>query len=119
MPALHALGGVEEVLVAVDIAWLNFKQQACLQACSAVLSWSVVWVEVADTTWSLIQSHHRLLQGYRPCDVPQEVVEEIAFVVEAKAFTTVVSNSSACMTAATCIYWQPWPPLPSQQQAAR
>jgi hypothetical protein len=116
MPALHALGGLEDVLVAVDIAWLNFKQQSCLQACSAVLSCSVVWVEVADTTWSCFQRHHHLLQGYRPCDVPQEVVEEIAFVVEAKAFTTVVSSCSPCMTAATCIYWQP--PLPSQQQAA-
>jgi hypothetical protein len=46
------------------------------------------------------------LQGYRPSDVPQEVVEEIAFVVEAKAFTHVVcysinTDSSAVLCVST------------------
>jgi hypothetical protein len=34
----------------------------------------------------------RLLQGYRPSHVPQELIEQIAVVVEAKAFLHVVSQ---------------------------
>lgn len=46
----------------------------------------------------LIGRHNRaaicslLSQGYRPSDVPQEIVEEIALIVEAKAYSHVVSR---------------------------
>lgn len=35
------------------------------------------------------------MQGYRPSQVPQDLIEQIAVVVEAKAFLHVVSNDVA------------------------
>jgi hypothetical protein len=44
----------------------------------------------AVTRWSFLDVC--LLQGYRPSHVPQELIEQIAVVVEAKAFLHVVSQ---------------------------
>ncbi|WIA29098.1 hypothetical protein OEZ86_011609 [Tetradesmus obliquus] len=58
-------------------------------------------IQRRDLEQRLIENFYALLfhrEGYRPSNVPQEVVEEIAFVVEAKAFTHVMRAAELGMS---------------------
>jgi hypothetical protein len=50
-------------------------------------------------------------QGYRPCNVPNELIEQISSVVEAKAFLHVVRPPRTAAASALCLCCPPGAPI--------